>query len=80
MLAHGNATPRVQMFSDHLFYLCGHLLDVQNFVYVGSALRLSRYDIAATHNPLWEELHVSDISPVRLRPGLYAVLQQLDLN
>lgn len=34
------------------------------FVFIGSVLRLSGPDISATHNPLREELAVSDISPV----------------
>lgn len=45
------------------FYPCGPLLNLPNVVYAASALSLSRYDIAATHNPLWAELCVSDSSP-----------------
>lgn len=49
-----------------VFYLCGRLLNLQRgkFVFIRSALRLSSSDISATHNPLREELAVSDISLV----------------
>lgn len=46
---------------------CSSSLQRGKFVFIGSVLRLSSCDISATHNPLREELAVSDISPVTAR-------------